>query len=167
MYTENLQRQSGENMQKNLTVYDYGEDIFLSGKLEQEKNFIQHSAITCYEHSIAVACLSLKLAQKLPMKTDKRALVRGALLHDYFLYDWHDADGTHNLHGFTHGKKALENAKRDFEISEIEADIIKKHMFPLTLVPPKYAESLIVCVADKICALKEVLYRKSGLGGKI
>ncbi len=154
-------------MQNKLTVYDYGEDIFSSGKLEKEKDFIQHADITCYEHSIAVATLGLKMANLLPIKTDKRALVRGALLHDYFLYDWHDADGTHNLHGFTHGKKAMENAKRDFEISEVEADIIRKHMFPLTLIPPKYAESLIVCVADKICALKEVLHGKTPKGGAL
>ncbi|NTW07521.1 MAG: HAD family hydrolase, partial [Syntrophaceae bacterium] len=38
-----------------------------------------------------------------------------------------------------------------------EADIIQKHMWPLTLVPPKYKESFIVSFADKYLASREYL----------
>jgi uncharacterized protein len=83
--------------------------------------------------------------------------VRGALLHDYFLYDWHVPAPEHNLHGFSHAGAALKNAKRDFEINRLEQDIIEKHMFPLNIRPPKYRESIIVCLADKLCATKETV----------
>lgn len=59
------------------------------------------------------------------------------------------------FHGFTHPKTALRNAERDFDLSERECDIISKHMFPLTLVPPMHRESWIVSMADKYCALRE------------
>ena len=79
---------------------------------------------------------------------------RGALLHDYFLYDWHL---THERwHGFRHPYIALSNASRDFDLTAREKNIIVRHMFPLTPIPPKYRESLLVSTADKICALKEV-----------
>ena len=83
--------------------------------------------------------------------------MRGALLHDYFLYDWHEAPGKHKLHGFTHPKTALRNAMRDTGLNEIEKDIIIHHMFPLTPIPPKSREGMIVCTADKICAAKETM----------
>ena len=37
-------------------------------------------------------------------------------------------------------------------------------MFPLTPIPPRYKESVLVTVSDKICATKEVF---SALGRKI
>lgn len=56
-------------------------------------------------------------------------LIRGALLHDYFLYDWHNQLTPHHLHGFFHPGVALRNASMDVELTPIEHDIIKKHMF--------------------------------------
>lgn len=133
------------------------------GRFKETKNFIQHGDISVYEHSVLVAKKSLELAGKFNIDVDENALIRGALLHDYFLYDWHEKDDSHKWHGFFHPKKSLKNAMNDFDISEIEEDIIKKHMFPLTPIPPKTKEAWLVCMADKICAMKETLeprYRK-------
>ena len=61
---------------------------------------IQHGDTTVLLHCLAVAYFSLRLAKLLRLKCDQRSLVRGALLHDYFLYDWHVPDPSHRLHGF-------------------------------------------------------------------
>ena len=82
---------------------------------------------------------------------------RGALLHDYFLYDWHDPDPSHRLHGFRHPFFALANAERDFDLTPRERNVIVRHMFPLVPVPPTCREAWIVCVADKACALRETI----------
>ena len=84
--------------------------------------------------------------------------MRGALLHDYFLYDWHVPSETHRGHGFTHARTALHNASRDFTLDAVERDVIERHMFPLNPVPPRYRESVLVCLADKICAIGETLH---------
>ncbi|MBQ9157244.1 MAG: HD domain-containing protein [Eubacterium sp.] len=123
--------------------------------MQEEKNYMQHGSISVYAHSVNVACTCLMISRKLPLAMDERSLVRGALLHDYFLYDWHDPDPSHRLHGFYHPGKALNNALKDFQLNDIEKDMIVKHMFPLTLVPPKYRESILICIADKLCALCE------------
>lgn len=34
-------------------------------------------------------------------------------------------------------------------------------MFPLTFTPPKYRESVIVCVIDKFCSIYEVFSKKA------
>ena len=51
---------------------------------------------------------------------------------------------------------ALKNSQERFEISAREADIIVKHMFPLTLRFPRYKESWLVTLVDKYLASKEV-----------
>lgn len=140
-------------------IFTYGKDIILTDEAQMMKNFIQHGKTSVFEHAISVAKYSvitaLWLESRFGVEVDYKSLIRGALLHDYFLYDWHDKHVFHNLHGFTHPITALNNAVRDFNLNSIERDIIRKHMFPLTLIPPKTLESLIVCFADKRCALCE------------
>lgn len=134
----------------------YGSDILNSKNMEKQKGFIQHGDVSVYEHSLRVAYLSIKIVSKFHLRVNMRSLIRGALLHDYFLYDWHIKDKSHRLHGFTHPKTAFKNAKKEFKINDIEKDIIIKHMFPLVVIPPVYLESYIVTIADKISATKEI-----------
>ena len=137
------------------------EELEREGNFKKEKLFLQHGTTTVYEHSVAVAKMSCLIVMQLHLTVDLDALIYGALLHDYFLYDWHDnPDGRHNLHGFTHPYTALRNAIEDFDLSQIECDIIKHHMFPLVPNPPKCREAWIVCLADKVCALHETLFQR-------
>ena len=141
-------------------LFTRGSDILLDPKAQQMKNFTQHGTTTVFEHCVSVAKFSLLMAhyleKTLRIKCDRDSLVRAALLHDYFLYDWHDKTVPgHNIHGFTHPRTACRNADRDFGLNEIEKDIISKHMFPLTFMPPRYRESVLVTFADKWCALCE------------
>ena len=117
-------------------VFYYGADILSSEGMQSSRNFYQHGSISVYEHSVSVACVSLALSRALLIDSNERSLVRGALLHDYFLYDWHVPDKSHKFHG-------------------LEKDMIIRHMFPLNITPPKYRESVILCIADKICAAFE------------
>ena len=63
---------------------------------------------------------------------------------------------SHRLHGFTHPRRALENAAADWELTDRERDIILHHMFPLTPLPPRSREAWVVCLADKLCAVQEM-----------
>lgn len=142
-------------------IYKYGADILGSENMELEKHFIQHGSVSVYQHSLNVTVCCVRIADKLPFKVNMRSLVRGALLHDYFLYDWHVPDKSHRLHGFRHANFAFKNASAEYPLNSIEADMIKRHMFPLNPVPPRYIESAILCTADKFCALKETLFDRS------
>ena len=124
-------------------------------KFMQEKSFIQHGSTSVYDHSVNVATTCLEFVDKFNIKVDKISLVKGALLHDYFLYDWHDKESWHRLHGIRHPKFAKDNAKRDFGLNKKEENMILAHMFPLGIVIPRYKESIILCLIDKYCALKE------------
>lgn len=125
---------------------------------KQTRNYVQHGNTSVMKHCIDVAVVSCQIAKKLHIKVDKRALIRGALLHDYFLYDWHEKGGGHQLHGFKHPFFALKNASRDFELNDIEKNVIVRHMFPLVPIPPACREAWIVCMADKYCSTRETMY---------
>lgn len=142
-----------------LIVLKYGLEILNSSGMELEKSFIQHGSTSVYEHSFSVAIMCVLLASLLPLKINHKSLVKGALLHDYFLYDWHKHEKWHKWHGFRHPEFARKNAKRDFDINHIEENMISSHMFPMTPTFPKYKESIILCLSDKICATKEIFNR--------
>lgn len=135
----------------------YAQDILQSENMQKEKQLIQHGTTSVFEHSLNVTIECLKIVEYINIPVDIKSLIRGALLHDYFLYDWHEKDKTHKLHGFRHAKTALKNATRDFNLTEIEKNMIKTHMFPLNITPPKYREGIILCIADKIVATKETV----------
>ena len=139
-------------------IEEYGGDILASEGMQAEKGFMQHGTTSTYAHSLAVTVMCLRIAAALHIKTHERELVRGALLHDYCLYDWHAPHK--GLHAFTHPKIASENAQRDFDVGKIEQNMILSHMFPLGKFP-RYRESVVLCLADKFCGLRETFRRKT------
>lgn len=125
-------------------------------ELLETKKYIQHRDTTVFEHSISVSLLSLRIAQFFNIQVDKPSLIRGALFHDYFMYDWHDKEFDRpKWHAFRHPNIAYKNACKIWNLNSIETDIIKNHMFPVTLKFPKTKEGNIVSIADKICTLLE------------
>jgi len=134
-------------------------EIVNDSRFKKEKSFIQHGDVTVYEHSLMVTKTCVAIARKLNLNVNYESLVKGALLHDYFLYDWHIKDPSHRLHGFTHPKTTMKNAKRDFGLTKKEENMILSHMFPLVPTLPKTKESIILCLADKYCATKETIFR--------
>jgi len=139
---------------------DYGRDIIAHELFARGKGIFSHGAVTIYAHSIAVAEKALSLAEKLEARglpaLDKRCLVRSALLHDFFLYEWHVPGLRYLLHGWAHPGIAAEKAREVFGISDREYSCIRTHMWPWTLFhPPRCREAWLISLADKLVALKE------------
>ncbi|MEJ5284730.1 MAG: hypothetical protein WHS77_06715 [Brevinematales bacterium] len=135
-------------------------DIINNSEYQKLKT-IHHHEHSIYNHSLHVAWLSYKIGKYIDKYTKIRIvdLTRGALLHDFFLYNWRkEKPPSGKLHAFEHPKEALKNAQCNFyPISKIEKDIILKHMWPLNLIPPRYIETLIVVIVDKLIASKELI----------
>ncbi len=127
--------------------------------LEHEKfvsmdQYRHHGDVSCLQHSLAVAEIVFETSVRKGL--DFISATRGALLHDFYLYDWHtDSPG---LHGFKHPYISKRNAETYFNLNKIEANIILRHMWPLTPIPPKYSESRLVSLADKKVTYKD--YRR-------
>lgn len=136
-------------------------NILENKKFKQLENYTAHGNTSTLKHSISVAELSIKIAEKLNIKVNKDELIKSALLHDLFLYDWHHAPKEVGLHGFTHSKTAADEAKKEFDINDRVYSNILTHMWPLNITKiPKTKEGMIICIADKICSLRETFTRK-------
>jgi len=125
--------------------------------------YTHHRGKTRLTHVKEVAYLSFLWGKRLSL--DCNSIVRGALLHDLFYYDWL-REGP-RLHGFRHHNIALKNARKIASLSKKEEDIIKKHMWPLTIVPPRYMESFIVSLIDTFCSLRDYTRIKNNENAKL
>ena len=147
----------------------HASDILDSDNFNSTKQHLQHGTMTVHKHCMDVARYSLLLNNRLGLKCNKHDLIRGALLHDYFLYDWHDKEylsQRKRLHGFWHPGIALKNAEEEYELNDRQREIIKKHMWPLSVVPPTCREAWVVTAADKYCSLMETIGIHKGHGAK-
>ena len=132
------------------------EDLISNETVQEMKQYRQHYDTSTFEHCLYVSYISYKICKKL--KLDYKAAARAGMLHDLFLYDWRNSKKLLNLersHAFIHPKIALENASKLFELTKKEKDIIKKHMWPVTIAFPRYPESFIVTFVDKYSAIQE------------
>lgn len=119
------------------------------------KNFYHHGPITTYSHSIKVAYYAYKYAKKHHIRVNEQELIRSALLHDLYFYDWHDRNNGIHLHGLFHPKTAVLNAQNHYNITANERKHMIYHMFPLTLLPPTTKAGWIICYCDKLATLSD------------
>ncbi|MDL2219625.1 HD family phosphohydrolase [Ruminococcaceae bacterium OttesenSCG-928-O06] len=107
------------------------------------------------DHSIYVSYISFLACRRLGL--DHVAAARAGLLHDFHFAD--ESASVKRL--WRHPHDALENAEKNHELSDLERDIIVKHMWPLTRPLPRHKETFVVSLADKFCAMAEFswLYR--------
>lgn len=127
----------------------------------QNNNFkeidkIEHHGTTRLKHSIRVSYYSYKLSSIL--KLNSNSVARAGLLHDFFMSELDRTKKDRFLSTFVHPKYALRNACAEFDLSDLEKDIIVTHMFPVNYRIPKYAESWLVSFVDKGVACYEFCY---------
>ena len=128
-------------------------------KIKKMKNIRMHRGSNCYEHSFKVAKKAIRVANRSTHKNLKyEVILIGAILHDYYLYDWREDKKKRKRHGRNHPLIASENAAKDFKISNDVRKIIETHMWPINMrLYPKTREAKIVSICDKAVSLGESL----------
>ena len=127
-------------------------DLLENDKVNEMKIYMQHCNTSCFEHSYNVSYICYKICKK--FNFDYVSASRGAMLHDFFLYDWRK-NKKFNFHAYKHGKIAYNNAIKEFKLNEIEKNMILRHMWPVTLKMPKTKDGFLLTLADKYCAIIE------------
>lgn len=154
----NIKSEKSNNKSLENEYYDIVTDILMNTEFQLLRNYYHHNS-SIYEHVNIVSFISYKICKYLHF--DFVSAARGALLHDFFLYDWrnHEAPDLdkNKYHGTHHPKIAYNNSLKHFDLNKVEKDIILKHMWPLTIIPPLHKESFLVSFVDKLVASKEYM----------
>ena len=134
------------------------EDI-LENQEFNKLEIIEHHGTNRLKHSMRVSYHSYQICKI--MGLDYISAARAGLLHDFFLSNNERTKKERITSFFSHPKKALKNAMENFELNDKEKNIIESHMFPTNITLPKYLESLIVSIVDKIVGTYEFLEKYS------
>ena len=138
-------------MSNKKVYYNLYSEFYNVNKYRKLKS-ITHHGNNRLDHINRVSKLSFHVSKLL--KLDYVSCTRGAMLHDFFTSD----DLKRKKYSKflkEHPRIAIDNSKNYFKLNEIEEDIILSHMFPLVKGKPKYAESKVVCVTDKLVSIYE------------
>ena len=155
-------------------------DILLNDEFQKRKIFPHHHDMSVWEHSILVSFRSFIIAKTFKVSEHNCAIA--GLLHDFYPWSWMHSEeleildngkyleeinrkkkGLFDLHGFTHARAAAKNYVKFFPGLEnkIITDSIKRHMFPLNIIPPRYKEGFIITIVDKVNSFHELPSIKS------
>ena len=124
-------------------------------KILRMKDISMHRGSNCYEHSFKVAKKAIKKSLH-RNNINLEVVLLGSILHDYYLYDWRSDRSKLKKHGKNHPGIAIDNAIRDFDISDEVKVVIKSHMWPINIKDyPKSKEAKIVSFSDKAVTIGE------------
>ena len=128
-------------------------------RVQSMGHFVQHGRVSTLEHCRSVCALSWWLCKRLHLKVNEQVLVAGALLHDFYLYDWHGAGWRHS---YRHAERARRNAVEYFGIDARTQAVIRCHMWPIGITHiPRSREAVLVSIADKCVSLHETLFLRA------
>ncbi len=150
------------------------EDILLNDEFQKRKLFMHHHNMSVWDHSILVSFNSFIFGRY--FNADIRICAIAGLLHDFYSQAWlstpvleHLENGKYTIlmkqkkslfkmHGFVHAADAARNYVKFFPELENKkiTNAIKRHMFPLNIIPPRYKEGFIITIIDKWNSVHEL-----------
>ncbi len=159
IYKEFCKSYTGLNYENSYGFLETVKDILYSDEVQMMKQYEQHLEIDRLQHITSVSFISYVICKE--KGYNFREAARAAVMHDLVYYDWRNGETGkwHRLHGYRHPNLACMNAKELCgNLTKLEDSIIRRHMWPLTIIPPQSREGWVVTFSDKYCATLEVLY---------
>jgi uncharacterized protein len=117
--------------------------------LEMKK--YKHHGIERFDHCKRVAYFTYHVTKLLHLNVE--STTKAAMLHDFFTDEVMEEGAISKLRW--HPEIAAENAREYFGLNDMEEDIIMRHMFPITFIPPRYLEGWIVDIIDDLTSIYE------------
>lgn len=145
---------------KNITdipdYYNCVSDLLQSRAVQQLGEYTHHKGTTRLQHCLNVSWYNYLICRRLHL--DAHSAARAGLLHDFFFYDRkeHEPLDGECWHGAWHPKIAFFSALELFPLNDRETDMIINHMFPVTPHLPRFRETWVIQLVDKLCAIGEV-----------
>lgn len=151
-------RATRQQLQKD--VMSIGEDIVLSERFEKAWRVPHHHKKgTIAQHSLDTAGYALRISRWLSRRgvsVNERETVRASLLHDIGMTEDEVFLSPSRIKAYTHPQEGSRIAREEFGVSELQADAILRHMWPIGHIPPHSIEGWVLVAADKCCSIHEI-----------
>lgn len=143
-------------------IDSFGGDILSSDELKEAYDQTHHMWSTVGEHTLRVTASSVMICyalRKLGIKANIPAVVIGSLCHDLGILRRDEKYGSNKECYREHPADSVKVAKELVpDLTEHSADIIERHMWPGgSSKLPNSVEGMIVSVADKYAAVKDIV----------
>ena len=141
-------------------VRQLGEEVIGSERFRAAREIPHHRGVSVAEHSLNVAKESCRIAEWLERRgvsVSAEDVVRGSLLHDIGMTETPVFRSPSWKKAYSHPDRGAELAREEYRANEVQEDAVRRHMWPICVVPPKHREGWIVLAADKISSAKELL----------
>ncbi|MBQ9228028.1 MAG: HD domain-containing protein [Eubacterium sp.] len=133
---------------------EYTGDLLRDQSVQSMKEYKHHREVSTHFHSLFVSYTVMKLCERFHAK-EERQIVRAALLHDFYLYEWY-TEKHEEKHIWYHPKQSVKNIEARFgALSEMQRNMILAHMFPMSYETPASTGAWLLTLADKHCATSD------------
>ena len=144
-----------------IRIKKYGKDILDSQEFIKATHQVHHLRTSVANHSLLTAKMGLKVCDRLKKRgitVDENKVVRVALLHDLGMLGRAHRYKNNFECGYYHPINSVITAKKLWpEIDPASENAIQSHMWPLSLSIPTSREAFILCLADKMASIRELL----------
>lgn len=135
-----------------------GGDIVGSDRFQKAWKIDHHVRYNVAMHSLEAACYALRIARWLSrhgIKVREDDAVRAALLHDIGMTEDRVSRSPSYIKAYTHPRAGYRIARDEFHANKVQLEAIRRHMWPICVVPPVHLTGWIVLMADKASASRE------------
>lgn len=141
-------------------VFSLGDDIIHSESFEKAKHVQHHIHYTVAAHSVEVAVYALLILRWLKshnaaQKVSEKEIVRAALLHDIGMTNDAVHDSPSYRKAFSHPKEGHRIARDVFHLNKTQLNAIRRHMWPIGIIPPSHIMGWILVMADNMSSFNE------------
>ena len=135
-------------------------DIIRSKRFQSGRRIPHHKDVSVARHALAAAQIGAKMCDKLKkvgIQVSKEDVIDTCLLHDIGMTEEKVFKSPSFIKAYTHPEEGARIAKEEYGANEVQCDAIRRHMWPICIVPPKHPEGWLVIGADKLAAWREVI----------
>ena len=140
-------------------ILEYGRDILVSDIFRQAEAETHHLHGTVFDHTVNVCVVSMRLCSQLTdrgIQVNKKDLIQAALCHDLGMVGretkYKGRVGSWRNHARESARIARELVP---DLSAEAEEMILSHMWPVSGMPPRTNEGMILCMADKYATMAD------------
>lgn len=140
-----------------------GADVVNSDRFRSAWDIPHHRSENVALHSLRVAQESYRIAAWLHrhgIPVDVEDAVFGGLLHDIGMTEKQVSSSPSWKKAYSHPHLGAEIAENEYFANATQKDAVRRHMWPICVIPPSHAAGWIVLAADKIVSMREIFHGK-------